>query len=142
MVPQCESHTDPDVKYEYIAITSDEELQKEVNSSLNASASVSGIGIKAVFEQLHSIKCDSKTMTCIFRCTISHDPTTYDQTTRFKPSADALLELDPAEFEQVHVNYFIAGHKKTSSLSTIFTYNASSKEQMSVFKDCFHVGRL
>ncbi|KAF2814440.1 uncharacterized protein BDZ99DRAFT_517031 [Mytilinidion resinicola] len=86
---------DPDVKYEYLMISNEEELQREISSFLSASASVLDIGIKTAFEQLQRLKCNSRAMTAVLRCTITHDPTNYGAPPLFSQSAEALLDSDP-----------------------------------------------
>ncbi|CAN9228539.1 unnamed protein product [Alternaria alternata] len=113
---------EPNIKYEYISIDNEDEMQREINSSLNASASVFGIGIKAAFEQLQDIKCSSRSMTTILRCTIAQPP-----------------KID--QFLATYGSYFVAGYQKTSSLSAISTYNATDKDSLNKFKGDLNVGK-
>ncbi|CAN9245706.1 unnamed protein product [Alternaria alternata] len=128
---------EPNIKYEYISIDNEDEMQREINSSLNASASVFGIGIKAAFEQLQDIKRSSRSMTTILRCTIVSGPFQYDNDPTFSQEAMTLLQAQPPKIDQflaTYGSYFVAGYQKTSSLSAISTYNAMDKDSLNRFK--------
>jgi hypothetical protein len=135
---------EPNIKYEYISIDNEDEMQREINSSLNASASVFGIGIKAAFEQLQDIKCSSRSMTTILRCTIISGPFQYDNDPTFSQEAMTLLQAQPPKIDQflaTYGSYFVAGYQKTSSLSAISTYNAADKDSLNNFKGDLNVGK-
>jgi len=135
---------EPNIKYEYISIDNEDEMQREINSSLNASASVFGIGIKAAFEQLQDIKCSSRSMTTILRCTIVSGPFQYDKDPTFSQEAMTLLQAQPPKIDQflaTYGSYFVAGYQKTSSLSAISTYNATDKDSLNKFKGDLNVGK-
>ncbi|CAN9087540.1 unnamed protein product [Alternaria alternata] len=57
------STTDPDVVYEHIIISNEEEFQQEISSSMKAKASIFGVGLEASFEQLRDIKYNAKSIT-------------------------------------------------------------------------------
>ncbi|CAN9339189.1 unnamed protein product [Alternaria alternata] len=135
---------EPNIKYEYISIDNEDEMQREINSSLNASASVFGIGIKAAFEQLQDIKCSSRSTTTILRCTIVSGPFQYDNDPTFSQEAMTLLQAQPPKIDQflaTYGSYFVAGYQKTSSLSAISTYNATDKDSLNKFKGDLNVGK-
>jgi hypothetical protein len=138
--PGCE----PSIKYEYISINNKDEMQREINSSLNASASIFGIGIKAAFEQLQDMKCSSRSMTTILRCTIISGPIQYGNDPTFNQEASALLQANYPkidEFLATYGNYFVAGYQKTSSLSAISTFSATDQSTLNKFKGELNVGK-
>lgn len=135
---------EPTIKYEYISIDNEEEMQREISSSLNASASIFGIGIKAAFEQFQDIKCSSRSMTTILRCTIVSGPFQYSNDPTFNQEASALLQANPPKIDQflaTYGSYFVAGYQKTSSLSAISTYSATDKDALDKFKGELNVGK-
>lgn len=135
---------EPAVKYEYISINDEDEMQREINSALNASASILGIGIKAAFEQLQVIKCSSRSMTTILRCTIVSDPFEYGSDPTFSQEASALLQAKHPKIDQflaTYGHYFVAGYQKTSSLSTISTFSATDQNSLNKFKGELNVGK-
>lgn len=135
--------TNTDVKYEHIMISNEEEYQQEIESSLKAKARIFGVGLKATFEQLRDIRCDSKSMTSVLRCSITHEPIRYIQRPMINSTASSLLKSDTGtvEFGEKYGEYFVAGYKKASSLVAIITYTASNNQQKNEFKSSLKAGK-
>ncbi|KAH6863570.1 hypothetical protein B0T12DRAFT_478880 [Alternaria alternata] len=137
------STTDPDVVYEHIIISNEEEFQQEISSSMKAKASIFGVGLEANFEQLRDIKYNAKSITSILRCSVSHEPVRYQGIPQFHPSASSLLEQagGMARFTELYRDYFVAGHKSSSTLSAIITYTGSSRKQIDELKGGLSAGK-
>lgn len=135
--------TDPDVVYEHILISNEEEFQQEISSSMKAKASIFGVGLETSFEQLRDIKYNTKSITSILRCTVSYEPVRYRDVPQFHTSASSLLEQagGPARFAESYGDYFVAGHKSSSILSAIITYTGSSRKQIDEFKGGLRSGK-
>jgi hypothetical protein len=137
------SSTDPDVVYEHILISNEEEFQQEISSSMRAKASIFGVGLEASFEQLRDINYNAKSVTSILRCTVSHEPVGYRDIPQLHTSASSLLEQAGglARFAELYGDYFVAGYKSSSSLSAIITYTGSSRKQIDEFKGNLSAGK-
>jgi hypothetical protein len=135
--------TDPDVKYEHILVSSQEEFQQEISSSLKANATIFGIGLRATFDQLQDIQCNSRTMTSILRCTIDHEPTRFKSIPGMNSTAANILGQPngSAEFKRIYGEYFISGFQESSTISAVITYKAASQQRLNEFKGGMEAGR-
>jgi hypothetical protein len=135
--------TDPDVVYEHVLISNEEEFQQEISSSMKAKISIFGVGLEAGFEQLRDINYNAKSITSILRCTVSHEPVVYRDIPQLHTSGSSLLGQAGglARFAELYGDYFVAGHKSLSSLSAIITYTGSSRKQIDEFKGNLSAGK-
>lgn len=135
--------TDPDVKYEHIMVSNQEELQKEISSSLRAKATIFGIGLSAAFSQLQDIQCNSRTMTSILRCSIEHEPTRWRPSAGLSPTALKTLgdENGSAAFQKIYEEYFLSGYQQTSTILAIITYKADNRQKLNEFKGSMEAGK-
>jgi len=123
-------NSNPSVSFVLSTVRTEEDAQKYIDTSLNASASAFGVGITGSWNQAHSLKFSETTMTTILECHVKQTPVQYESTPTLTQGAREMLQTNPTRFASVYGQYFVAGHVAKASLSAIMTFTAQSKEQL------------
>ncbi|KAF7928962.1 uncharacterized protein EAE97_009804 [Botrytis byssoidea] len=135
------SNVSPDVQYEFVTISNEAEMQREIDASFNVSATLFGVGLDAAYKQLNTVTYSSLSITAILRCTITYSPALYRQTPKFSPVVENLLQNDLAAFRRRYGSHFVAGYVEQSRISAVTVYTTSSKEQLNEFRASIHAGK-
>lgn len=120
----------------YRFIQSDSDLNREVEASLSGKYNIEGINVSASTSYLNKIKYSELIITLIADYEVQYDG--YDECNTYELT-DAAKQLigQPDKFRQAYGDYFIAGRRRGSRFTGVYTCQSSTVESMDEFKASF-----
>lgn len=120
----------------YRFIQSDSELNREIETSASGKYNIEGVTVNASAAYLSKIKYSELITTLVAEYESHYDGYDEAETYQFTDAAKKLIG-DPNKFRKSYGDYFVAGGRRSSRFTAVYTCQASSVESMDEFKASF-----
>lgn len=131
--PDVRDATTKSSTYSYRLITSESELDQEIEVAARGKYNMDGVNLSASAEYVNQIKFSDTSTTLV-----AHYQTTfarYDEADEYALTAEAKQRIgDPTAFRSLYGDYFIAGARRGSRFTAVYRCTAKSAERLDSFK--------
>lgn len=120
----------------YSFIQSDSELNREVEATASGKYNIGGVTLSGSTSYLTKIEFSELTITLLAKFQSQHEA--YDEADSYELTEEAKgLIADPPKFRKAYGDYFIAGGRRSSRFTAVYTCKSSTAKSMDEFKASF-----
>ena len=118
-------------------IQSNNELNREVEASASGKYNIGSVTLNASTSYLNKIEFSEMTVTLLAKFQSQYER--YDEADGYEltDEAKALMATDPAKFRKAYGDYFIAGGRRGSRFTAVYTCKSTTAKSMDEFKASF-----
>ncbi len=120
----------------YTFIQTDNELNREVEASASGKYNIGSVALSASTSYLNKIEYSELTITLLAKFQSQYER--YDEADSYELTEEAkTLMADPAKFRKAYGDYFIAGGRRSSRFTAVYTCKSTTAKSMDEFKASF-----
>ncbi|HWT02546.1 MAG TPA: hypothetical protein VN256_20000 [Pyrinomonadaceae bacterium] len=120
----------------YSFIQSDSELNREVEASASGKYNIGSVALSASTSYLSKIQYSELTVTLLAKFQSQFER--YDEADHYELTEEAKgLMADPAKFRKAYGDYFVAGGRRSSRFTAVYTCKTTTAKSMEEFKASF-----
>ncbi|HKQ54224.1 MAG TPA: hypothetical protein VJT74_17740 [Pyrinomonadaceae bacterium] len=120
----------------YSFVQSDSELNREVEASASGKYNVGGVTLSASTSYLSKIEFSELTITLLAKFQSQFER--YDEADSYELTEEAkALIADPAKFRKAYGDYFVAGGRRASRFTAVYSCKSTTAKSMDEFKAGF-----